>query len=1036
MAKPTQIADRIKELGFGACAVTDHDVVAGHVDFYNTLTAEGIKPILGIECYQAPETRWEKPKAIRNKETGERADNYHLVLLAKNNTGLRNLWALNTQSHEEGFWRNGRVDWELLDKYKDGLIATSACGLSLLGWAIQHGDPNPVIRNFQKIFGDNFFIELHTYQEDWQRELNVELLDLSMQYSIPVVYANDAHYAREEDHDYHEALIALAMNKKLKDEDRMSHTPDLFIMDEEQIADRLGYLGAQTVERAIANSDFIADQCNVTLPGRKKRTPLFVPDAQYATGKDMLYDLAVDGYMRKIAAYDKPNDIYMERFEKEINVIFDADLVDYFLIVHDYIKWAKNEGILVGPGRGSAGGSLIAYLLGITELDPIRYGLIFERFYNAGRETGLPDIDTDFPVKDRDRVFQYIVNKYGKDYVANLATIGQMQPKMGVKDMGRVLGVNMRDTEKIGQILDQSIKQGLQARDWSEVLDGTDEAEGLREVLTPWMEKYPELFDYAQKFHHQIRTYGVHASGVIIGDEPLAENFPLKWNANQEKMVAQFDMGIAEDFGYMKADLLGLRNLDTLDEFNRILAEEGRETIDFEALQYNELDPRVWKLLQDGLTVGIFQIESATMAKQIVKELKPESIDDLAAVVSMNRPGPMLAGALEKYVHGKNGGEVHYPHPYLAEPLEPTYGTFLYQEQVIEYLGKIGYNLLEADDVRSIMGKKKVEKVVVERERYMPYAMNHMDEMTAAEIWTQLVNFSRYGFNKSHAIAYALILYWTAYAKVYDPTVFTLAAIRTVDKDALPRYIQEAQRMGIDILPPDVNRSEEQISKSGDSILYGFQNIKGFGAGPARWITEHQPYDSPEEFLAKAQEFKYTLPNGQKRVQVNVGQLEKLIALGSFGKDAEYQHKIKKDTFKEMRPAEDLELLELEEELLGVALSDESATILEDHREIIEKLCVEFDELDEDGEYNVAGVVSEYRESKTKKGQAMTFIKIENGPHTMEIAVWSDVRKRLEFIFRRRQAGIFQVKKTNRGTSLLNARALFKRTVNETTRAA
>jgi len=813
------------------------------------------------------------------------------------------------------------------------------------------------------------------------------------------------------------------MNAKVKDKNRISHTPDLYIMSEEDTREHLDYLPAGVVTEAIKNSDLIAEQCNVTLPERKQRLPMFVPDREYGTSGDMIYDLAVKGYMKKIAPYPDKDDVeYMARFEKEMKVLYDAPgMIDYFAITRDFVKQAKEDGALVGPGRGSAGGSLIAYLLGITELDPIQYGLIFERFYNAGRESGLPDIDIDFPTSYRDTVKSYLSNKYGNEYVAELATIGTLHGKGAINDMGRVLSVSMNDTKAISKIIDNTIKQGLQAENWEEIY------EAVGDELNPYVTKYPQLFEYAEALHGFPKTFGVHASGVVISDEPLDSNLPLKWSASKKTMVTQFDMDIAADQGYMKVDLLGLRNLDTLTEFNRILEEEGREPVDFYALQYQEQPEEMWELLDKGLTVGIFQIESSGTAKQIAREFKPRSIAELAIVVAMNRPGPLLAGGLERYKYGKNGGHVEYLHPYLADILQETYGVFLYQEQVIEFMTKIGYNLFEADDVRSIMGKKKIEKVTAEFERYLPRAMEHMPESIAIEIWEELVNFSRYGFNKSHAVAYAMVGLWTLYAKWYDPTAFILAGIRTIDKDDLARYVQEAQRMKIRVTPPDINRSQAQISKDGDAILYGFSNVKGIGAAPARWLVKHQKYENVDDLLEKIQTYKEPLPGGNLAVVVKANQIASLIQLGSMGEDAEWNKKIKKDVYETYVPFEGDAKLDLEEELLGVALSDDSATILEEYSEEIARTCVPLDSMTEAGEYTIAGVVRAIRESKTKRGDKMAYVQIEVEGQEIECAVWSNVLKRLDFMLRRRQAGIFLIKRDNQGRlSLTNAKALFR----------
>jgi len=997
LSTPEDIANRVKDLGFEAVGCTDHDVVAGHIEFYETITDAGLKPLLGIETYQAPVHRSENYGAQRDKVTKEKVDNFHLILLAMNNTGLKNLWEMNTEAHRTGFYYHGRVDWELLERYNEGIICTSACGSGLLAQTIQRDrdEGGKVLQRYLDIFGDRFYIELGTYPEDWQKILNVNLVDYANLFGVPVVYGNDAHYSRPDQYDLHEAVMALQMGAKLKDPERMTHLPDLYIMSEDDVIEHLDYLPSSTVIEAIKNTDEIASKCDVSLPGRRNRIPVFMPDKRWGTSRDMLYDLAVEGFMEKVAGLN--DEVYMERFKKELQVIFDAGLVDY------YIQWAQTQGILVGPGRGSAAGSLIAFLLGITDIDPIRYGLIFERFYNAGRETGLPDIDTDFPKELRDEVFQYIVSKYGSDYVANLCNIGRMQSKAAIKDMGRVMSISMKDTEKISEILEMTIKQGLQADSWEDI-----EAE-VGEALAPWEEKYPLLFEYAKALHKHIRTYGVHASGVIISDEPLASTYPLKWNAKQSKMVTQFDMDVADEFGFMKMDLLSLRNLDTLNEVNKILEGEGQEPIDFKTIQYMEQDEGVYELLDKGLTVGIFQIEDGGLAKQIAKSLKSRSIDDLSVLVAMNRPGPLLAGAYDKYMHGKNGGEVYYAHPYLAETLEATYGVFLYQEQVIEFLGKIGYNLLEADDVRSIMGKKKVEKVVAEYDRYLPLALNHLDKETADEIWDMLVNFSRYGFNKSHAIAYALIMLWTLYTKFHFPVQFLTGGIRTVDKDQAKRYINEARRMGIEVLPPKIGFADTQVAAVNGKIVYGFANIKFFGPGPSQWLVEHQgQFSNVDELRELLKVEKVTLPNGNRRVALDSRKVDFLERLGAFG---------------EIDPD-----LDLEEELLGVALSDTSATILDDHRETIDELCSTFEDLDEIGEHTIAAIVRDVREAKTRKGQKMYYVKLEDGhANEIELAVWNDTYKRLDFMFRRRTAGLFHVKVSDRGKSLLNARALYRR---------
>lgn len=1058
LSSPQAIADRAKELNYESVACTDHDVVAGHIKFFETMKKNDIKPILGIETYQSPITRKENFGALRSKDLGWRQDNFHLILLAMNDTGLRNLWAMNTEAHSTGFYYNGRVDWELLEKYNEGLIATSACMLGMFQQAVMGNphlpDPGEVLLRYLNIFGDRFYVELSTYPTEEQHKVNLNSTIVAKQFSVPFVYGNDAHYANPDQYDLHEAVMALQMGNKLKDKDRMSHEPALYIMSEEEVRDHLSYLGTTVVDEAIINSEEIAKRCNVSIPERKWRVPMFTPESGYATSWDMLFDKAVEGYDKKIVQYGRESDAYRERFQNEMEVIYDAGLTDYFLIVRDFIKEAKRQEITVGPGRGSVGGSLVAYLLGITQIDPLRYGLIFERFYNVGREKSLPDIDVDFSQAGREIIKDYITKEYGSDYVADLCTIGTLQSKSAINDMGRVLSINMKTTQEISKVLDKGIDAGLQPK-WSEI------DFKLGEELAPYEKDNPILFEWARELYDMPRTYGIHASGVIVGDEPLAYNYPLKWNARHKKMVTQWDMDVADNLGYMKMDVLGLRTLDTLDEVNNILLDQGKDLIDYEALQYQEFPDEMYELLDRGLTVGIFQVEDGGSARQLAKAIKPRNIEDLAVLVAMNRPGPLRSGDVDTYMAGREGMEVFYPHEILEDVLHETYGVFLYQEQIIHYLTKLGYPLTEADEVRKIVGKKKREEMVKEFPRYMmrtcgikvdkfcsecyqlrddsdycpsckaasiaheiltaePYdgeAGNFMPLNAAWTIWNKIVNFAKYGFNKSHAVAYAILLLWTLYAKWAHTAEFLLAGIRTVKKEQVPRYINEARRMGIEILPPDINYSQSETSLENGHIRVGFENIQNFGKVPSSWLVKHRPFSSLEDLQEKVQEFKTVLPNGQKRVAINKRHIDHLERLGALEDLGISRNGITKD-----------EKIEIEEELLGIALSDDSATILADHQEALDQICVPYDAMEEPGEYTIAGVITNIKLGKTKKGTKFAFVDIEDGiGGTERFAVWNTELDRLSFIWRHRTAGVFNVKKTDRGLSLLEAKILHKK---------
>lgn len=1006
LATPEQIADRCAALGYMACGCTDHDVVAGHVDFYKTLTDKGIKPVLGIETYQVGYGQSRKTNLghRKDKETGEKSDNFHLILLAINNTGLTNLWAMNTEAHRTGHYYNARVDWELLEKYNEGIVATSACGLGLIQQAVRNnsyaGDPDLILQRFRSIFGDRFYLELSTYPEDWQYEANLATVQLAQTYSIPVVYATDAHYASPEQYELHE--LTLKMRPGMTPEDGVNHKPSLYIMDEQEIRQHLDYLPKSIVDDAINNSDLIASQSNVTLPTFRKRTPVFIPDKKYKNSKDMFFQLATEGYERKVVQRGYSDEEYLPRFEDEIRTIFQADLVDYFLVVRDYINYARSSGIHVGPGRGSVGGSLVAYLLDITDIDPIRFGLIFERFYNVGREESLPDIDTDFTVEGREKVYDYIKNKYGSDYVTQLPNVLTMQGRAAIQKLGIAMKINRNDTEKISKIIEGAIESGLQPS-WDQIWDN------VGDKLQPYVDKYPELFENAEKLHGNIFSYGVHASGIIIGDEPLAENYPMKWHAKDKKMVAQWDYRTAEKFGYMKADLLGLRNLDTLDEVNRILKYNGQEPINYQELHDLDHPAEMYKMLEDGLTVGIFQIEDGGDAKRLCKQIKPRNVEDLALITALNRPGPLIAGADKRYVNGRNGGVVTYLHPLVQKVTLDTYGEFIYQEQVINFFRELGYDMKEADNVRSILGKKKRELMQAEMAKYLKVAEPILGAETAAKVWQAIENFSKYAFNKAHSVAYGIMLLRTLYAKYYYPTEFILAGLRTVKKDSKHRYIQEAVRMGIKVLPPELNKSDVNAKTEYNAIRFGYSDVKGIGQEPSKWLVKYGPFEDWDEVLEKAQldDYKVSLPSGIRRMAINRGHIAKLRSLVEL---------------------QDEELIAKEEELLGLPLSDDSATILDDHKDEIEAECTPLDQLDNPGTYTIAGIIREIKEGKTRKGDPYARVTVENSGQQFEFAVWNSELQRLRFIWNRRTAVVAQIKVDNQGrAAVIAARVLYRK---------
>lgn len=1030
LAKPWEIADRCKELNFASVACTDHDIVAGHYEFYNVIRDAGIKPILGIETYQTTNPRQTNKGYRTDPQTKDRADNFHLILLAMNEGGLRNLYAMNSEAHRSGFYYNARVDWELLEKYNEGLICTSACGISLLSQAMRSnphaGDADDVIKRYLDIFGDRFFIELSTYNEQWSQDLNVQLLDAARIFGVPVTYANDAHYASPGQYQLHETVLCMQYAEKISKRTEPHHSPDLYIMDEKDINKSLYYLPQSAVDEAIDNTDEIASKCNVTMITPRKRVPIFVPESGWSRSRDMLFDLAVKGYEEKIAAKGLPDDVYMARFKTEMEAIYKADLVDYLLIVRDYTQYARDQGYLVGPGRGSVGGSLVAYCLDIHTIDPIKYGLMFERFYNVGREGKMPDIDTDFPTFGRDDVKAYIALKYGRDYVADIGTVSTLQGRAAIQKLGMTMEIDFGHTKAISKIIESAIESGQQPK-WDDIWA----KKGAE--LAPWKAKYPKLFEYAEQLERHIFTYGVHPSGVLVGDEPLDEVFPLRWHAKEKKLVTQWDMRTAEKLGFMKMDILGLRNLDGLMEYNELLQDQGKDVVDFDSLVNveDQLPEDMWKMLDNGYTVGVFQIEDGNMAKGLCKRIKPRNLEDIALITALNRPGPLKAHSHERYIHGREGKPVVYRHPIFEKIASHTYGEIIYQEQFIQFFIELGWNPVDADLIREIVGKKKRDEMAKVQPEFLKRFMEHpgsklheiaphevrLDytkheslQSLATEIWLELQGFADYAFNKAHSIEYGLITLWTIYAKWLNSTEFYLGAMKSLvkegKKDQIPRYIREAQRMEIAILKPDINKSQVHTVVDQSAIRYGFADVKGIGLAPAKWLVENRPFtdfDHLEE-LSNADSTKITLKNGMRKKGINAGQIGALRRL--------------EETPEDLMP-------EVEEELLGIALSDPSALILAEFEKEIKDECTPIELTDEIGTYTIAGIITDIRHAKTKQGKSMAWVTIENNGVERTLAVWNTELERLSFIWRRRQALVAQIKVTAKGSNIISAKALY-----------
>lgn len=795
-----EIAARVGQLGMCSCALTDHGLVAGHKPFFEAMTASGIKPILGLEGYQAAVSRKVKPEPVEyvNKDGKTKTkiprDAAHVILLAKNNEGLRNLNILSDEANRTGYYYAPRMDWELLEKHREGLICTSACLGGLVSKGIQSGDLSSLDR-YREIFREDFFLEIHTYAAAKQREVNLELVRLAQELSIPLVYANDAHYACEEDYFTHEMILCMQMAndyhapKNLSpdgevDEDHSHdgaanhfHPPSLYIMGESEVRESLAYLPVRCVDEAIANSDLIASKCSVTLPEVRMHMPVFrIPEHETVEFPEdnqlALLEIMERGLEER---FPESTDEVQERAEYEYETLTGVDLGgatlgDYFLINRDWIRWANDEGILTGSARGSAGGSLLAYALGITHIDPIKYGLQFERFWNPGRTKGFPDIDTDVEQGKRGLIKHYLIDKYGADKVLSIGTHIRHQPKSAIESAARAwFGREAMDwdiVDAIKAIIETQVDAGKQPS-W-EQLWGSEIAEDLqryKDLNRDWR----AVFEVAERLTGRLKNYGIHASAVVVSDCPLPEVMPCRSatppkGEKERQLVTQIDMHEVEANGFLKLDLLGLRNLDTLAKTAELM---GQPKFDWWSVDYDSQIPdEGWQLVEDGYTLGLFQIEDGRAAKDIAKRMRPRSVEDLAAIVALNRPGPLRSGMVDRFLARRNGEEpAIYKHELLEDILKPTYGDFLYQEQIIAYFRAIGYSLGEADHIRKILGKKLVEKMQEEHPRYMERAVKFMSAELAQEIWDEIIDFSKYSFNKAHSVGYGLILGATIYAK-------------------------------------------------------------------------------------------------------------------------------------------------------------------------------------------------------------------------------------------------------------------------------
>ena len=834
---------RVKELGMDSVAITDHGVMFGVIDFYRAAKAAGIKPILGCEVYVAPGSRFDKEPGVRGEDRY-----YHLVLLAENDQGYHNLMKIVSRGFTEGYYYKPRVDMQVLREFHEGIIALSACLAGEVQKNILRGmyeEGKAAALRYQEIFGEgNFFLELQDHGMQEQKQVNQSLLRMSQETKIPLVATNDVHYTYAEDEKPHDMLLCIQTGKKLADEDRMRYEGgQYYIKSEEEMRGLFPY-----ALEALENTQKIADRCNVEIEFGVTKLPKYdVPEGY--TSWEYLNKLCYEGLEKR---YPDGDDSLKERLEYELSVIKSMGYVDYFLIVWDFIKYAKDHGIMVGPGRGSAAGSIVSYCLEITSIDPIKYQLLFERFLNPER-VSMPDIDVDFCFERRQEVIDYVVRKYGSNRVVQIVTFGTMAARGVIRDVGRVMDLPYAFVDSIAKMVPTELNMTL------------DRALTMNQELKKLYQEdaqVQELIDMSRRLEGLPRHTSMHAAGVVISQKSVDEYVPLSLGSDGS-VTTQFTMTTLEELGLLKMDFLGLRTLTVSQDAAKLAEKSSGKAIDMGAIDYN--DKKVLDSLGSGKTEGVFQLESGGM-KNFMKELKPQNLEDIIAGISLYRPGPM--DFIPQYIKGKtHPEEITYDCPQLEPILEPTYGCIVYQEQVMQIVRDLaGYTLGRSDLLRRAMSKKKGDVMQKERQNFVygnkeegvPGCIaNGIDEKTANKIYDEMIDFAKYAFNKSHAAAYALVAYQTAWLKYYYPVEFMAALMTSVidNPGKVSEYIYTCKQMGIAVLPPDINKGEGNFSVDNGNIRYGLAAIKSIGKPVIQAILEERkaggPFKTLKDFIER-----------------------------------------------------------------------------------------------------------------------------------------------------------------------------------------
>lgn len=868
MNKIGPLVTRLKEMGQTACAITDHGNMYGVLDFYMKMKAAELKPIIGCEVYMAPGGRLEKDR--------EAGFPNHLILLAKDFKGYQNLSHIVSVGYLEGFYYKPRVDYETLEKYHEGIIALSACLKGELAEAAAAGDKDKALSiagHYQEIFGkENYFVELQNHEIDEEKRAIPILRDVAHRIGAMTVATCDSHYLRKEDYHAHEVLLCVQTLQKMSDEKRMSFNgPYYHVMSEEEMRERL-----PEDEDAIQNTQLVAEMCNVEMPLGTYHLPRYIEEGQTTPwnaedNRKLLEKITVEGVRRLYPP--EQLDAALARAKMELETIEKCGFVDYFLIVQDFTRFAHRKGIAVGPGRGSAAGSIVAYAIGITEVDPLRYNLLFERFLNAAR-ISMPDIDMDFEDSRRGEVIQYVRERYGESSVAQVATFGKMEAKQAIRDVGRALGMLPKETDLISKLI--PFGTGLE--------DSLKTVEKLKTMYNDGTKlsgvTVKELFDTAMKLEGVNRNFSTHAAGVVIADTELTNYLPLQRDKDGN-VITQWDKNFVEAFGLLKMDFLGLSYLGVIQNTVNMVKEQLGDTIDISRINLEE--PEVYRMISSGDTVGVFQMESGGM-KGVAAGIQPASIEDLTAIISLYRPGTIKAGGIQKYIDRKNGKEkVDYFHPSIEEVLKPTYGIIVYQEQIMQIANRMaGFSMQEADILRKGVAKKKADILAKQRAAFVEKSVQkNVPKEIAEKVFATIDFFAGYGFNKSHAVAYAIMVYRTAWLKYHYLVQYLTALMNSgIDtEERLKELVTECRSKHIPVLPPDINKSQKlfAVEKQADGtqgIRFGLLAIKNLGSKAIDEITDERaerPFVTFEDFRRRS--------GGSK---VNHKSVECLIKSGAF----------------------------------------------------------------------------------------------------------------------------------------------------------